>query len=139
LAIGGGGLLKRRLLYGALRLEPEELRNQGAGQLLGRVIESEAVESLALGAGFAGALAAIELVIAVAVLALGAGGWLQVLLFVAWIAVTLAIGWSCWSRCFQWTTARLGMTHDLVEKIVGHRTRLAQDGRERWHKDERWG
>src|SRR5438105_7086955 len=35
LAIAAGGLLKRRLLAGALRLEPEEIRQQGAGQLLG--------------------------------------------------------------------------------------------------------
>jgi ATP-binding cassette subfamily B protein len=28
------------------------------------------------------------------------------------------------------------MTHDLVERMVGHRTRLAQEIRERWHEDE---
>ena len=42
LAIGAGGLLKQWLLSGALRLDPEETRHQGAGQLLGRVIESDA-------------------------------------------------------------------------------------------------
>ena len=43
-AIRAGGLFKQRLLYGTLRLEPEEIRHQGAGQFLGRVMESEAVE-----------------------------------------------------------------------------------------------
>jgi ATP-binding cassette subfamily B protein len=42
-AITGGGLLKERLLAGALRLLPEEVRIEGAGQLLGRVLESEAL------------------------------------------------------------------------------------------------
>src|SRR5829696_1727756 len=50
-AIGAGGLLKQRLLYGALRLEPEEVRHEGVGHLLGRVFEGEAVETLALGGG----------------------------------------------------------------------------------------
>ena len=49
-----GALLKQRLLAGAFRLEPEEIRREGAGQLLGRVIEAEAVESLALGGGLHG-------------------------------------------------------------------------------------
>src|SRR4030095_846387 len=52
LAISAGGLLKQRLLYGVLRLEPEEVRHQGAGQFFGRVLESQAVESLALSGGF---------------------------------------------------------------------------------------
>jgi ATP-binding cassette subfamily B protein len=134
-AIAGGGLLKRRLLYGALRLEPEEMRDQGAGQLFGRVIESEAVESLALNAGFAAVLAAVELLIAVVVLGLGAGGWLEVALFCGWIASTLAAGWGLWTKCVEWTKERLGLTHDLVEKMVGHRTRLAQEGGD-WHREE---
>jgi ATP-binding cassette subfamily B protein len=135
-AIGGGGLLKRRLLYGALRLEPEEMRNQGAGQLLGRVIESEAVESLALNAGFASVLAALELAVTVVVLGLGAGGWLEVSLFCGWIAVTLGMGWGLWTKCVEWTKDRLGLTHDLVEKMIGHRTRLAQERHGDWHREE---
>jgi hypothetical protein len=73
-AIGAGRLLKQRLLYGALRLEPEEIRHQGAGQILSRIIESAAVESLALNGGFFGLLAGMELVVAGTVLGAGAGG-----------------------------------------------------------------
>ena len=36
----------------------------------------------------------------------------------------------------DWTTARLTMTHALVERLVGHRTRLAQESPERWHVAE---
>jgi ATP-binding cassette, subfamily B, bacterial len=135
-AIGAGALLKRRLLYGALRLEPEEIRSQGAGHLLGRVIESEALESLALNAGFAAVLAIVELLVASVVIVLGSGGWLEAALFLGWIVFALCLGWGLWTRCIEWTKARLALTHDLVEKMVGHRSRLAQARDEQWHQDE---
>ncbi len=136
LAVGLGGLLKQRLLYGALRLEPEEIRHQGAGQLLGRVIESEAVESLALSSGFLGLVAGIELIMAAAVLSAGAGGSLHVLLLLSWVTFALLFGWRYFRHYRRWTEERLRMTHDLVERMVGHRTRLAQEMRERWHDGE---
>lgn len=136
LAIGMGGLLKRRLLYGALRLEPEEIRYQGAGQLLGRVIESESVESLALSGGFLGVVAGLELVMAIAVLSVGARGVIHALFLLGWIALSFSVGWGYFRHRRAWTEARLGMTHDLVERMVGHRTRLAQEVRERWHEGE---
>ena len=74
LAAGTGTLLKRRLLAGALKLEPDEIRHQGAGQLLGRVIESEAVQTHALQGGFLATIAGIELVMSAWVLSQGGGG-----------------------------------------------------------------
>jgi ATP-binding cassette, subfamily B, bacterial len=136
LAIGVGGLLKRRLLAGALRLDPEEVRHQGAGQLLGRVIESEAVESLALSGGVLGLMAGLELVLAAAVLSVGAGGGLQALVLLGWAAGTGLLGWRYVRQRRRWTTARLGMTHDLVERLAGHRTRLAQEVPAHWHDGE---
>ena len=136
LAIGAGGLLKRRLLYGVLRLEPEEVRHQGAGQFFGRVLESQAVESLALGGGFLALVAGVELIMAAVVLGKGAGGTLHVLLFLGWVALALLLTWWTFSYRQRWTEARLGLTHDLVERMVGHRTRLAQEPREHWHDGE---
>lgn len=136
LAINAGAALKRRLLVGALALEPEEVRGDGAGALLGRVIESEAVESLSLRAGFEGLTAALELLIAGALLALGAGGLLSVLALIAVVACVLAIGASYLRRYRRWTDARVAMTHDLVERMVGHRTRVAQQLVERFHDGE---
>jgi ATP-binding cassette subfamily B protein len=135
-AVHAGGLLKRRLLAGALRLAPEEIRQQGAGQLLGRVIESEAVEALALSGGVLGLLAGIELGMAAVVLGLGAGGGLHTLLLLGWVGLTGYIGWRYIRQCQHWTTARLDLTHDLVERMVGHRTRLAQETPARWHTGE---
>jgi ATP-binding cassette subfamily B protein len=136
LAIGAGGLFKRRLLYGALRLEPEEVRNQGAGQFLGRVMESEAVELLAVGGGFAALVAIVELVLAMIVLSQGAGGVVHSLLLLAWVVLALILGWAYYRRSRDWITAQVTMTDDLVERMVGHRTRLAQESPETWHQTE---
>ena len=136
IAISTGARLKQRLFFGALRLEPDNIRHQGAGQLLGRVIETEAVESLALSGGFLGLVAVIELAISIFVLAAGAGGALQSLLLIAWLAITAVIAWRYYQRNRTWTDVRLSMTHDLVESMVGHRTRLAQLPPDRWHDGE---
>jgi ATP-binding cassette subfamily B protein len=136
IAILAGGLLKERLLYGALRLEPEEIRHQGAGQILGRVMESEAMESLALNGGFLALTSAAELVVATVVLSIGAGGALSAALLVAWIVLAAVLGWRYGRANRNWADQRLRMTDDLVESLVGHRTRLAQEAPERWHDRE---
>ena len=133
-AVRGGAWLKQRLLQGVLRLEPEEVRHQGIGQLLGRIVESEAVESLALSGGLLSLVASIELVLASVVLATGATGSLHVVLLIAWIVLTAVSIWVYLARRRDWTDARLAMTHDLIEDILGHRTRLAQQPPDRWHE-----
>ena len=110
--------------------------HQGAGQLLGRVIESEAVESLALSGGFLALLAGVELIMAAVVLGTGVGGQLHTLLLLGWIALALLMGRRYFRHFRHWSEARLRMTHDLVERMVGHRTRLAQEAREHWHDGE---
>ena len=93
-AIGAGALLKQRLFFGSLRLEPDSLRHQGAGHLLGRVLESEAVEALALSGGFLALVALIEIIASMFVLAAGAGGLLQSALLLAWLLIGAALAWS---------------------------------------------
>jgi hypothetical protein len=136
LAIRVGSLLKQRLLYGALGLDPDQIRHQGSGQLLGRIMETEAVESLALSGGFQGLLAGIELSIAALVLVKGSGGWPHAGLLVLWTAVTLFIGWRHFRKRQRWTSERMDITNDLVERMVGHRTRLAQEPQGLWHETE---
>ncbi|HEU4532700.1 MAG TPA: ATP-binding cassette domain-containing protein [Polyangiaceae bacterium] len=135
-ALDAGALLKRRLLAGALALAPEEVRNEGAGSFLGRVLESSAVESLALGAGLAGVSSAVSFAIACGLLARGAGGWPHVALLLAWAAVSALLVARYYRRRRRWTDTRLALTNDLVERMGGHRTRLAQEFRERWHDGE---
>jgi ATP-binding cassette subfamily B protein len=136
LALGVGGLLKTRLLAGALRLAPEEMRHEGAGQFFGRVLEAEAVEALALSGGLLGLLTGIEMVMAAFVLGSGAGGGLQVGLLVGWLGLAGSLSWHSLRQRQRWTAARLAMTHALVERMVGHRTRLAQESPSSWHIGE---
>ncbi|HEV8629276.1 MAG TPA: ABC transporter ATP-binding protein, partial [Thermoanaerobaculia bacterium] len=131
-----GALLKRRLLAGILRLEPEEIRHQGVGQLLGRVLDSEAVEVTILAGGHEGLIALTELALALPVLAAGAGGWPHAALLLAWVAIALVLAWRYLHRLRAWSAARLRMTHDLAEKMVGHRTRLAQEDPDHLHDAE---
>jgi ATP-binding cassette subfamily B protein len=135
-AVDAGAILKQRLLAGTVELAPDAIRREGAGQLLGRILESEAIESLALNAGLVGLVALIELALAGVVLSLGAGGALHVALLLGAIAGTAAIGWRYHRRRMAWTDARLDMTHDLVERMIGYRTRLAQQDPEHWHDGE---
>lgn len=135
-SIGVAALLKRRLLYGALRLTPEEIRMQGVGQFLSRVLESEAVEAMALSGGFTALISVIELLAAFFVLSWGsAGGVLRVLL-AAWILLTSYFGFDFYVGRKTWTAARLHMTHESIERMVGHRTRMAQESHAHWHDGE---
>ncbi len=130
LAIGIGGFLKRRLLAGAMLLDPEEMRHGGIGSFLGQAFEAEAVETLALSGGIAGLLAVIEIAVSAFVL-----GRFALLLFL-WCGITLVLAWRFLRRYQKWTDTRMNMTQDLVEAMVGHRTRLAQQRREHWHESE---
>lgn len=136
ISIEAGAILRQRLLHRAQQFDFEEIRNQGAGQLLGRVFESEAMETFALRGGFLGLFAAVEIAIASVVLALGAGGaWLPLLL-AGWVSATLIIALRYYRRRRRWTGLRFAMTSDMIEKLVGYRTRLAQEPKERRHDDE---
>lgn len=135
-ALGVGRLLKTRLLAGSLRLEPEEIRHQGVGQLLARVNESGAVESLALSGGLQAVVSLAELLLAGVVLASGQAGALHALLLGGWAGLTLWLGWRYHEHHRRCVEARLELTNDLVEKMVGHRTRLVQDMRSLWHERE---
>ncbi len=55
-----GSLLKRRLLVALLALPGDLTRREGAGLLLGRVLETSAVESLGLRGGLVSLVAVLE-------------------------------------------------------------------------------
>lgn len=136
LSLSSGMLFKQRLLFGILKLEPEEIRHQGMGQFLGRVMESEAVEMLALGGGFTAVLSIIDLVLAGFILTRGAGGALQAAILGVWVLITLLLIWRYYAISQEWSRAFRDMTNGLVENMVGHRTRLAQEAPENWHERE---
>jgi ATP-binding cassette subfamily B protein len=126
-ALDLGRILKKRLLAGALRMDLDAIRHQGAGQLLGRVMESQALESQALNGGMAVVVGVLELMFSAWILTAGAAGFCHLLALLIWLAATLAFCWRYFRRLRAWTTVRLNMTHELIEHMVGHRTRLAQE------------
>ncbi len=131
-----GELFKVRLLYGILQLQPEEIRHQGAGQFLGRVLAADSVEQLVLAGGFVSILALLQLGMAGLILTTSAGGWLYGLFLLGWALITFGLGWRYGRANDALTLAHRAMTNDLVERMVGHRTRLAQEDRLHWHDEE---
>ena len=91
LAIGAGGLLKQRLLAGALTLDPDVMRKEGAGELLGRVNEGEQLEALALSGGLLSLLAVFELAVTAFIIAGGPSASLQLPAFLIWICICSAL------------------------------------------------
>ncbi|MDQ2776105.1 MAG: ATP-binding cassette domain-containing protein [Acidobacteriota bacterium] len=130
IVISLGGLLKRRLLCGVMRLQPEEVKHQGIGSFLGQALEAEALETLALGGGIAGLLALVELALAAVILGPIA------LLLAGWTILTGLLAWRFLKRTATATDTRIKLTHDTVESMIGHRTRLAQQPISRWHDSE---
>lgn len=136
MSINGGRIFSRRLLYGILQIDPPVLRHQGAGQFLGRVLESEAIEEMAAAGGFLTVVSALEMLATAWVLSKGAGGAAHVLAWLCWMALTAAVAGSYFRYARKWVGAFREMTNDLVEGMVGHRTRLIQADPAAWRRAE---
>ena len=136
LSLRVGAALKRRLMAGVLRLSPDSIRHQGAGQLLGRVIESDTLETLGLSGGFFVVLGSVELLLSLAVLAGGARPLAQLVVLLACVLGLALLGLRYLVRRRAWTDTRMELTHDLVELMIGHRTRRTQQPIERRHEGE---
>ena len=133
---GAGVILKRRLLVGAMAMDGDLTRREGAGLLLGRVLETSAVEALGLRGGLLALFAILEFVAAVPLLATGPAGGLHLALLAAWTLVAAGLVRRAGLDLRAWTDERATLTHHLIEVMVGHRTRLAQEPPARWHERE---
>jgi ATP-binding cassette, subfamily B, bacterial len=140
-AIDGGAVLRERLLHGIFALDAERTRRAGIGQLMGAIVDSEAIESLALGGGLAAAVGLFELVTGLAIAACGiAGRWHLTLAAVCGL-MAFALGARLQLALRAWSAQRLALTHDLVERMVGQRTVVAQEPPElrHWREDRALG
>jgi ATP-binding cassette subfamily B protein len=135
-AIGFGGLLKQRLMVGAMTMDADLMRRKGAGQLLSEVLESEAIEQLGASGGLQIVLAALELLLAPLVIAFGAAAGAEIIFLILWVGLCALLILQNLRRRSSWTKKRLGLTHQLVEKMSAHRTRLAQQAPSEWHHEE---
>ncbi len=127
LAIDLGTFVRRRMLGGTFRLDPDRLRQLGVGQTLGRALEADAIENVAVAGGVMAITSAVDLVIIGILLLLGVAP--------AWHLGALAVTSTATAYCFvryyrerrQWTVRRLGLSYAVIEQVAGHRTRVAQD------------
>ena len=127
LTLRASTLFKQRLLNGTLMLDAAEVRQRGAGQWLATVMEAQALEALLLNGGLGALASVVELLVAGWVLSAGAGGIVHAAALAVWLGLSLALGAWQLRRQRAWTRQRVAMTHDLVERMVGHRTTLAQE------------
>ncbi|MBI1896832.1 MAG: ABC transporter ATP-binding protein [Acidobacteria bacterium] len=136
IGVGFGGLLKQRLLAGAMAMNADAMRRKGAGELLSEVLEAEAIDRLGASGGLAVVLAALELLLVPCVLAWGAAPGVEIALLAGWTSLLVILIVRNTRRRFAWTGLRLELTHRLVEKMTAHRTRLAQQPPSEWHCEE---
>ncbi|MES1165590.1 MAG: hypothetical protein ABUR63_07530, partial [Verrucomicrobiota bacterium] len=127
LALDVGAAVRSGLMRGAMRLDRDRMRAAGMGQLLGRAIDAEVLDTLALGGGVEAMAGLFQIAFGAAVLGWGATpGWSLAML----AAVLAAVGVTARGharRLSSWCDTRRALTHDLVERMIGHRTALVQD------------
>ena len=140
-AIAFGRSLKQRLFERALQRPVQSAKQQqhgaeGVGGLLGRVLESSAVESLFLSGSLSAVSAVIEVSLALLIALSGPRGGVQAIAFALVLMVGLWLARRHVQRVYGWTRTRLHMTHELIENMIGHRTRLAQETPSLRHQSE---
>lgn len=129
-------VVKKRLLEGTFFVNEKEVRSQGFGALLARTNEANVVEQLSL-TEISGAVLAVLQVIASIFLfvrgALPAGVIIVLLAFVIATGLLVRRMVSTYASSYR---RRLELTDDLVDKILGHRTRAVQQSPRERHGSE---
>ncbi len=136
LSLRVGMLLRQRLFEGALALDPQAARGEGVGQFLGRIFEAQAVEALAVSGGLSATTAVLELLTALVILAWGGDAWELAGLLLLFMAICSGLAARHLQARWRWTDKRRAITHDLIERMAGHRTRLVQEDSRHWHDQE---
>jgi ATP-binding cassette subfamily B protein len=136
MAIRIGGVLRQRLLAGAMATDPDVIHRRGSAELLSDVLETETLERLAIGGAFDTLLPLVEILIAAIVLVWGATPAFQ---------IPVLVGWTVLAGCMllrntrlrqRWTIDRLAVTEESIEGMLAHRTRVVQQPPGAWHAEE---
>lgn len=126
LTLALGAWLRRRFLRGAFRVNRQSLKQHGVGELFSTVVEAASVDAMALSGGLASLLALVEVLAATSILMIAGHRLASVsLALVSLAAIALAAAY--FKRRQGWTGERATMAHRLLESMMGHRTRLAQE------------
>jgi len=126
LAVQVGGLVRERLLEGILRLPADQVRVKGIGHLLGTVLEADALDAFARTGGPLLLADVFQFLFGAVVLLLGAAPILHLVLLVGWLLLAAGLVRRLYRRLLDWSDARLMLTDELVETMVGYRTLVAQ-------------
>jgi ATP-binding cassette subfamily B protein len=115
-----GVTVHRLLLHRTLRAGAEE-QSPTAGTTLGRVLEADSLDGVAIEGGLLASLAGLDLLVAAWVLSQGAAAPAQLLSLGIWTGLTLAgaVGQARARR--TWVRHRVERTARLVERLRGHR------------------
>jgi ATP-binding cassette subfamily B protein len=135
-AVALGGLLRERLLVGAMALDADPVAALGTGGLLAEVLESDVVDSLGITHALQSALAVPELLIVAAVLGAGAAPALEWGVLFLTAATAAMLMWRNLRLRSAWAEQRLAMTGRAIEDMQAHRTRRAQQPAGEWHLQE---
>jgi len=136
LAVHVGGLVRERLLEGILRLPADEVRVKGVGHLLGTVLEADALDAFARTGGPALFADVFQFLFGTVVLVLGAAPILHLALLACWLVLAAGLVRRLYRRLLDWADARLALTDELVETMVGYRTLVAQQPAARQQEGE---
>lgn len=130
-----GSIIKQRLIYGTLKLNPQALRHEGIGHFLGRIMDANVVETTTIANVFILITAFIQILSASAIF-VASGSWPLALLLLVWTLLISFASLLDYGNARAWYEAYRRMTNYLVEAMIGHRTRLAQQHPHTWHADE---
>jgi ATP-binding cassette subfamily B protein len=126
LAVQAGGLVRERLLEGILRLPSDQVRVKGIGHLLGTVLEADSLDALARTGGPTLFADLFQFSFGALVLLLGAAPITHVVLLAGWLGMSAWLVRGLYRRLVDWADARMVLTDELVETMVGYRTLVAQ-------------
>jgi ATP-binding cassette subfamily B protein len=132
LGVGLGGLLKERLLSGAMSVDADVIRGKGSARLMSEVLETEAIDELGASGGVATLLAAVELAIAPLLFLRGAAGGAEILAVIGWGALSAAVFACNLRRRAEWTLQRMALNERLIENMTADRTRAVQQAPREW-------
>ncbi len=135
-SVAVGARVKRRLLEGTFRIEERTIRSQGLGLQLARASEASLVERIDLVNVFEAVTALGQLGVAVFFFASSGLAWVMLGLLAGSLALLGALGVALFRACALTYGMRLEQTSDLVDKILGHRTRAVQQASARYHVEE---
>jgi ATP-binding cassette subfamily B protein len=136
LAVHVGGLAREGLLAGILRLSSDKVRARGIGSLFGVVLDADALDALARTGGPTLLADVVQCACGVMVLLLGAAPTVHALLLLLWLLLATFLVRRLYQRVLAWADARLMLTDDLVETMIGYRTMVAQVPPENRHLGE---